>query len=57
MPESVAVPAVTTLGYAGILLGPAAIGFVAHVASLPAAFLIISVFLIGVAASGRFLKV
>lgn len=57
MPESVAVPAVTTLGYAGILLGPAAIGFVAHIASLPAAFLIISVFMIGVAASGRFLKV
>lgn len=56
MPESVAVPAVTTLGYAGILLGPAAIGFVAHVASLPTAFLIMSVFLIGVAASGRFLK-
>ncbi|MCM5557090.1 MFS transporter [Pleomorphomonas sp. JP5] len=57
MPESVAVPAVTTLGYAGILMGPAAIGFVAHVASLPTAFLIVSVFLIGVAASGRFLKV
>lgn len=57
MPESVAVPAVTTLGYAGILLGPAAIGFVAHVASLPTAFLIMSVFLIGVAISGRFLKV
>ncbi|MBS1184308.1 MAG: transporter [Proteobacteria bacterium] len=48
--------AVTTLGYAGILMGPASIGFVAHVASLPVAFLIIAVFLIGVAASGRFLK-
>ena len=34
--------------------GPSA--FIAHVASLPTAFLIISVFLIGVAASGRFLK-
>lgn len=56
MPESVAVPAVTTLGYAGILMGPASIGFVAHVASLPAAFLIVAVLLIGVAASGRFLK-
>jgi len=56
MPESVAVPAVTTLGYAGILLGPASIGFIAHVASLPAAFLIISLLLIGVAGSGRFLK-
>lgn len=57
MPESVAVPAVTTLGYAGILMGPAAIGFVAHLSSLPTAFLIISVFLVGVALSGRFLKV
>ena len=42
---------------AGRDLGFAAIGFVAHVASLPTAFLIISVFLIGVAASGRLLKV
>lgn len=57
MPESVAVPAVTTLGYAGILMGPAAIGFVAHLSSLPTAFLIISVFLVGVALSGRFLRV
>ena len=56
MPESLAIPAITTMGYAGMLVGPAAIGFIAHVASLPAAFLIISVFLIGVAASGRFLK-
>jgi MFS family permease len=39
MPENVAVPAITTLGYAGILVGPAAIGLVAHAASLSAAFL------------------
>jgi len=51
MPENVAVPAITGLGYAGILLGPAAIGFVAHAASLSAAFLIV-----GVAASGRLLR-
>lgn len=38
MPEGLAVAAVTTAGYAGILLGPAAVGFVAHSASLPAAF-------------------
>jgi len=56
MPESVAVPAITTLGYAGILIGPAAIGFVAHAASLPVAFMILVVMLIGVAASGRLLK-
>ncbi len=56
MPENVAVPAVTTFGYAGILLGPAAIGWVAHVASLSAAFLILALGLIGVAASGRLLR-
>jgi MFS family permease len=42
MPEYVAVPAITTLGYLGILAGPAAIGFVAHAASLSAAFLALS---------------
>ena len=57
MPEHVAVPAITTLGYAGILAGPAAIGFVAHVASLSAAFLILAILQLGVAASGRLLRV
>ena len=57
MPESVAVPAVTTLGYAGMLAGPAAIGFVAHASSLSVAFLIIAAGLVVVAASGRLLKV
>ena len=56
IPENVAVPAITTLGYAGILLGPAAIGFVAHVSSLSVAFLIVAFMLIGVAASGRLLR-
>ena len=56
MPENVAVPAITTLGYAGILLGPAAIGFVAHAISLSAAFLIVALMLVGVAASGRLLR-
>jgi predicted MFS family arabinose efflux permease len=56
MPEDVAVPAITTLGYAGILVGPAAIGFVGHVASLSAAFLIVALLLLGVAASGRVLR-
>lgn len=56
MPESVAIPAVTTLGYAGILMGPAAIGFIAHLSSLGTAFLIVSVMLLGVAASGSRLK-
>ncbi|NDV00864.1 MFS transporter [Pseudoroseicyclus tamaricis] len=38
MPSGLAVAAVTTAGYAGVLLGPAAIGFVSHATSLPAAF-------------------
>jgi predicted MFS family arabinose efflux permease len=57
MPESVAVPAITTLGYAGMLAGPAGVGFVAQAASLPAAFLILSALLLGVAAAGRWLRV
>jgi hypothetical protein len=48
-----AVPAITTLGYAGILVGPAAIGFVAHSASLSVAFLCLTVLLAGVAVSGH----
>lgn len=38
MPVSLAVPAVSTMGYLGILMGPAAIGFLAHQTSLFAAF-------------------
>jgi len=57
MPESIAVPAITTLGYAGILVGPAAIGFIAHASSLNIAFGLIAVMLVGVAISGRILKV
>ncbi|BDH45952.1 MFS transporter [Salmonella enterica subsp. enterica serovar Choleraesuis] len=54
MPAAVAVPAVTTLGYLGVLAGPAAIGFVAHHASLDSAFLIVIVLvLIAARASGR----
>jgi hypothetical protein len=56
MPESLAVPAITSLGYAGILVGPAAIGFVANALSLSAAFLILAGLLLGVAASSRLLR-
>ena len=38
MPVNMAVPAVSTLAYAGILLGPSVIGFLAHQTSLFAAF-------------------
>lgn len=56
MSEHIAVPAISTLGYAGILVGPAAIGAVAHLASLPIAFLIVAALLIGVAASAPRLR-
>ena len=57
MPEHIAVPAITTLGYAGILAGPAAIGFIAHASSLSSAFLLITAMLLAVAISGRILRV
>jgi predicted MFS family arabinose efflux permease len=53
MPENVAVPAITTLGYAGILVGPAAVGFIAQLTNLPAAFLILAAMLVAVSLSSR----
>ena len=53
MPESVAVPAIATLGFGGMLVGPAVIGLVAHMSSLPSAFLLVALLLLGVAASSR----
>ncbi|MDQ1193866.1 putative MFS family arabinose efflux permease [Brevundimonas vesicularis] len=38
MPSGLAVAAITTTGYAGILVGPAGVGAVAHVVGLPVAF-------------------
>jgi hypothetical protein len=57
MPEHVAVPAISTLGYTGILAGPAMIGLIAHMTSLPIAFLAVAILLVLVAASGRVLQV
>jgi MFS family permease len=56
MPEKVALPAITSMGYAGVLAGPAAVGFVADAASLGVAFLIVAASLLGVAATGRVLR-
>lgn len=39
---AMAVAAITTVGYAGQLMGPAAVGFVSHLASLPAAFWVLA---------------
>ena len=41
MPSAMAVTATTTIAYAGILLGPAIIGLVAHHASFQASFLLV----------------
>ena len=57
MPEHIAVPAITTLGYAGILAGPAMIGFIAHGSSLNIAFVLVAVLLAAVAISGKILRV
>ena len=46
MPPGLAIAAITTMGYAGILLGPAAIGFVAKHVGLPAAFWMIPAILL-----------
>ena len=53
MPESVAIPAVTTMGYAGILAGPALIGFAAQAWSLPTAFVLVAAALVAVSVLGR----
>lgn len=43
MPPSLAVASVTTTGYAGILLGPALVGFAANVSSLSTAFWLLAI--------------
>jgi fucose permease len=53
MPPNMAVAAITTLGYTGVLAGPAAIGFIAHSTSLQTAFAIVALSLFFVAASAR----
>ncbi len=50
MPQSVAVPAMTTMGYLGVLSGPAIIGFVAHFSSLALAFSLITALMLFVGA-------
>lgn len=45
MPPALAIAAISTTGYAGVLLGPAAIGFVSHLMGLPVAFALLSTLL------------
>lgn len=53
MSPSHAVAAITTIGYAGILLGPAVIGFVAKASSLSLAFGLIGLLVLSIALSAR----
>ncbi|KQW93836.1 MFS transporter [Massilia sp. Root418] len=53
MPAGLAVGAITTIGYAGILAGPALIGFIAHASSLQMAFAGLGCAMLLVAASSR----
>jgi predicted MFS family arabinose efflux permease len=52
MPPSFAIASITAIGYAGILLGPAGIGFVARHFSLEISFALIALGLLFVALSG-----
>ena len=56
MPEAAAVPAVTTIAYGGMLLGPVAIGFFAHAFGLSAALMTVAFGLVVVAAGGTTLS-
>jgi len=53
MPTGLAVASITTAGYAGVLVGPAGIGFVAHAVGLPAAFWMLAVMMCLVTLSAR----
>jgi len=56
MPESLAIPAITTLGYAGVLAGPALIGFVAQASSLVFAFSAVAVTLVCIGLAARWVR-
>ena len=51
VPAGVALATVTTIAYAGLLVGPALIGFVADATSLPTAFVLVAVMLAAIPAS------
>lgn len=54
MPMSAALAAVSTLGYSGVLVGPAMIGGIAHATSLPTAFYFVAFLLVLTACAGVF---
>ncbi|MNC07542.1 Inner membrane protein YbjJ [compost metagenome] len=56
MPQRVAIPAVISMGYAGILIGPAVIGLVAHASTLSIALGGLVFLLLFVSATARFIR-
>lgn len=46
MPAGLAIAAVTTIGYAGVLAGPAGVGFAAQAIGLPGAFWLLAIMLV-----------
>lgn len=54
MPPGIAVAAVTTTGYAGILLGPALVGFAADATSLTMAFWLLALLMAALPLTARF---
>ena len=55
-PPAVSIATATTLGYVGLLSGPALIGFVAHASSLSVAFVAVAVLLVLVGLSARMVR-
>lgn len=53
MPTGLAVASITTAGYAGVLLGPAGIGFIAEIAGLATAFAMLAALMATVTLSAR----
>ncbi|ERT11792.1 MFS transporter [Photorhabdus temperata] len=56
MPDSLAVAAVSTMGYSGILLGPAIIGGLAHVVTLHSAFACVALLSVSLLAGYKFIN-
>ena len=55
-PPAVSIATATTLGYVGLLSGPALIGFVAHASSLSVAFVAVAALLVLVGLSARMVR-
>ncbi|MCA1544881.1 MFS transporter [Bradyrhizobium sp. NBAIM32] len=53
MPAGLAVAAITTVGYAGLLVGPGFVGFLANLAGLPSAFAMLAALMCLVTLSAR----